>query len=50
MVTCLPLALIGAVCLFLWVGGPRLQHLLHTVFAVSTVARLRVAVLVTARR
>lgn len=48
VVPCLPLALIGAVCLLLWVWGPGLQHLFHTVFVFSTVARLRVSALVTA--
>jgi hypothetical protein len=46
-VTCAPLALITAVCVFLWAGGPLLYRFLQIQFAVDSGARHRVAVLVT---
>ena len=47
VVTCIPLAVIGAFCLFLWFGGSELDHLMGTEIWVSTTTRLRVAGLVT---
>ncbi len=47
VVTCAPLALITAVCVFLWAGGPLLYRFLQLQSAVDSEARHRVAVLVT---
>ncbi|MGA3148116.1 MAG: hypothetical protein ABSF33_11635 [Acidimicrobiales bacterium] len=48
VVTCLPLAFIGALCLFLWVGGVQLDRLLGAQSPVTTATRIRVSLLVTA--
>jgi hypothetical protein len=48
VVTCIPLALITAVCIFLWAGGPLLYRLLEIQFPSTSGTREKVAVLVTA--
>jgi hypothetical protein len=48
VVTCVPLFVIAALCLFLWVGGHQLDRLLDSQVPVGTVTRVKVAGLVTA--
>jgi hypothetical protein len=48
IVTCLPLAFMAAVCLFLWVDGSRLYRLLVAEVPVAAATREHVAALVTA--
>ncbi len=48
IVTCIPLAVMAALCLFLWVDGSRLYRLLATQVAVTSTMREHEAVLVTA--